>query len=406
MTTSEMTTKKAYFIFLVFFITALFITGNNDKVSAAMVLLMSDLKIGAAAAGALITVASVVGGIAAVPIGAAMVKTGPRIMGIVAILLALIGCLIGALLPHFTPLVVSRIFDGAAMGVIAVVVPTVIADNFREEKRGLPMGIWSCWVSIGYIMVLQGTALLGSEAHPHTWVNVWWALAGAFIIILVLFSFLSRGTVSAHAAEETTTDPKPSVKAGFQSVSTILIMFCMLFLAVIVALASCFMPAYCNAVLQYDIAKANSLTSLMSLSMLVSGLLMGFILNKTRKHLTVFLICAILTAMLGLFSFLFPANIAPVYLILLGFFPQAMYATLFTVAPDAAHSPATVSVTMGMISFGQLMAGLAVTFGGAVIDTWGFAVCSYALGIVGVLLVLCAIFFNISMKQKRQKITA
>lgn len=126
-----------------------------------MVLLMSDLNIGATGAGLLITVASVVGGIAAVPIGAAMVKTGPRVMAVISILLALAGCLLAALLPNYTSLMVSRIFDGTAMGVIAVVVPTVIAAHFPEEKRGLPMGIWSCWVSIGYIIVLQGTALLG-----------------------------------------------------------------------------------------------------------------------------------------------------------------------------------------------------------------------------------------------------
>lgn len=321
-------------------------------------------------------------------------------MAAISILLALAGCLLAALLPNYTSLMVSRIFDGTAMGVIAVVVPTVIAAHFPEEKRGLPMGIWSCWVSIGYIIVLQGTALLGSEANPHTWTRIWWALAIVFVVILVLFMLLTKKDQNAEAADAEEIGEKASVAEGFKSVPTVFISLCMLFLAIIVAMASCYMPAYCSADLGYDILKANSLTSVMSVSMLVSGLIMGVVLNKTKKHLSIFLVCAIITAVLGLFAFLFPGNLAVIYLILLGFFPQAMYATLFTVAPSAARSPETVSVTMGMVSFGQLMAGLAVTAGGAVIDSSGFAACSYALGVVGILLILCTIGFNVAMKKK------
>lgn len=391
--------KKAWPIFLIFFITALFITGNNDKVSAAMVLLMGDLNIGAAEAGLLVTISSIIGGIAAVPIGAAMVKTGPRVMGMISIIFALAGCLIAVLLPSYVPLMISRIFDGLAMGIIAVVVPTVIASSFSEDKCGLPMGIWSCWVSIGYIIVLQGTAILGSESNPHTWINLWWALAIVFVILLVLFTIGTRGVKKNETVEECGNE-KVSVAEGFKSASSVLIMFSMLFLAIIVAMGSCYMPAYCSAVLGFDILKANSLTSVMSASMLVFGLLMGFILNKTRRHLTIFLVCAALTAILGLFIFLFPGNLAVVYLVVFGFFSQAMYATLFTVAPNAARSPETVSVTMGLISFGQLMAGIAVTVGGMIIDTKGFAVCSYSLGIVGILLLVTVIGFNFAMKKK------
>lgn len=402
MMTQANSTKKAWLAFIIFFLTALFISGNNDKVSATMVLLIGDLGIGTASAGLLITVAAVIGGIAAIPVGAMMVKTGPRTMGLIAILLAIIGCVIGALLPHYGTLMVSRIFDGVAMGTIATVVPTVIASNFPEEKRGLPMGIWSCYVSIGYIIVLQGAAIVGDEANPHTWVNIWWALAIAFVVILALFLIFTKNDKNVSATEDASEEKIP-LSRGFKSATTVLITACMVFLAIIVAMASSYMPTYCNSVLGLDILKSNSLTSLMSISMLVSGLVMGVFLNKVRNHKAVFLVCAILTAILGLFSFLFPQNIASIYMIVLGFFPQAMFATLFTLAPSAAESPETVSVTMGLISFGQLIAGLAVTAGGMIIDMSGFATCSYALGAVGICLVIFTIFFYIAMKRKEAK---
>lgn len=367
-----------------------------------MVLLMGDLGIGAASAGLLITVAAVIGGIAAVPIGALMVKTGPKAMAIGSILLALTGCLIGALLPNYSTLMVSRVFDGIAMGVIATVVPTVVAANFPEEKRGLPMGIWSCYVSIGYILVLQSAAILGDESNPHTWVNLWWALAVAFIIVLVLFIFLTKGNKKPDTVEETAEkEEKVSLIEGFKSVPTIFIMLVELFFAMTVAVGSSYLPAYCNGALGLDILKANSLTSLMSASMLVAGILMGFVLNKTKRHYTIFLICAICAASFGAMSFLFPANLATIFMIVLGLSQQAMFATLFTLAPGAAKSPETVSVTMGLLSFGQLMAGLAVTAGGIIIDTSGFATCSHALGICGIIFVIFTILFTISMKKKQ-----
>lgn len=220
-----------------------------------------------------------------------------------------------------------------------------------------------------------------------------------FVVLFVLFAILTRGEKHSDLVVEEE-GPKVSAAEGFRSATSVLIMFSMLFLAIIVAMASCYMPTYCNSVLGLDILKANSLTSLMSVSMIVSGLVMGIVLNKTKKHLTIFFAGAVLTAILGFFTFLFPQNIAVVYLILLGFFPQAMYATLFTIAPSAARSPETVSVTIGLISFGQLMAGIAVTIGGAVIDRMGFSVCSYGLGIIGILLVVCVIAFNLAMKKK------
>lgn len=402
MMTKTKNNNKAWIIFFIFFITGLLISANNDKVSASMVLLMGDLGIGAASAGLLITVAAVIGGIAAVPIGALMVKTGPKAMAIGSILLALTGCLIGALLPNYSTLMVSRVFDGIAMGVIATVVPTVVAANFPEEKRGLPMGIWSCYVSIGYILVLQSAAILGDESNPHTWVNLWWALAVAFIIVLVLFIFLTKGNKKPDTVEETAEkEEKVSLIEGFKSVPTIFIMLVELFFAMTVAVGSSYLPAYCNGALGLDILKANSLTSLMSASMLVAGILMGFVLNKTKRHYTIFLICAICAASFGAMSFLFPANLATIFMIVLGLSQQAMFATLFTLAPGAAKSPETVSVTMGLLSFGQLMAGLAVTAGGIIIDTSGFATCSHALGICGIIFVIFTILFTISMKKKQ-----
>ena len=394
---------KAWVVFFIFFIAAVFIiSGNNDKVAANMVLLMSDLGINATVTGLMVTVAAVLGGIAAIPIGAAMVKTGPRLIGLIAILMALAGCIIGALAPNSAILMIGRFFDGTAIGVIGVVVPSVVAALFPEEKRSLPMGIWTCWVSIGYIVVLFGTNLLADEAAPHTWVNVWWALSAVFVIIFLLVAFLGKMPNGANEVGDVSKE-KVTIKDGFSSIPAILCGLIMLFLAVIVVIYSSFVPTYLNLSLGFDLAKANALTSLNSFGMMIGGILMGIALLKIKNKNMALLIFAILTGILSVFVFLFPANLAAVYLFLLGLISQCVMSTLFTVAPEAAPSPELVPITMSFLTFGQLMAGLTVTIAGAILDAKGFAALSYFVGVMGVLFIAVCATFVIYMKKRNDK---
>jgi MFS family permease len=161
--------------------------------------------------------------------GAALVKKlGIRTIVAVMECCGIVGSLLGAISTNFTVFLLSRVFEGAAFGVMGVAGPSAIAPWFKRANRGLPLGIWATWVALAmcvapviYGAISEGNGILDPFAAPVeacilTVQQVWWGNFGFDIIALVLFLALYRDApINMYGEEE---EAVPSTKIDWKAI--------------------------------------------------------------------------------------------------------------------------------------------------------------------------------------------
>jgi MFS family permease len=137
--------------------------------------------------------------------GAGLVKKfGIRGVITAMVICGAIGSFLGAMFVNFSVFLLSRIFEGAAFGIMGVAGPSAIAPWFPKAKRGLPLGIWATWVALAmcvcpiiYGAVSDANGILDPMAASYdqcllTVQQVWWGNFIFDIVVLVLFNLLYR----------------------------------------------------------------------------------------------------------------------------------------------------------------------------------------------------------------------
>jgi MFS family permease len=177
--------------------------------------------------------------------GAKIVKSlGIRWVATVMIACGAIGSLLGAISPgNFTLFLVSRVFEGAAFGVMGVAGPSAISPWFPRKKRGFPLGIWATWVALAmcacpviYGAVSEMNGIMDPFAAPIeacilTVQQIWWATFIFDIVVLILFNLLYRDAPRNMFGEEAA-DEEPNLKIDWKGIFTnpILIALALIFL--------------------------------------------------------------------------------------------------------------------------------------------------------------------------------
>ncbi|MDR0499837.1 MAG: MFS transporter [Coriobacteriales bacterium] len=153
--------------------------------------------------------------------GAGLVKKF-GIRGVVSAMVACgaIGSLLGAIFTDFTVFLISRIFEGAAFGIMGVAGPSAIAPWFPKKKRGLPLGIWATWVALAmcicpiiYGAVSDANGILNPMEASYdiclaTVQQVWWGNFIFDVLVLMLFNVLYRDAKVNLYGEDSEEDAK------------------------------------------------------------------------------------------------------------------------------------------------------------------------------------------------------
>ena len=163
---------------------------NMAKVTSLAPLIMSIYGFSPDVLGWVIAVFYVMGFVLAFPTAAIIGKIGIRNAILVAVACSAAGSLLGALASgNLALFMVSRIIEGAGMGVMGVAGASAIAPWFAPERRGLPMGIWSMWVALCMCIC---PALYGwmTEARGLPYTAVWWGNVVFDVIVGVVFFLL------------------------------------------------------------------------------------------------------------------------------------------------------------------------------------------------------------------------
>ncbi|UWG98703.1 MFS transporter [Dehalobacter sp. DCM] len=366
--------KKAWLMAIVAICSGVVFAISLFKVPPTMVLLMQEFNVSIAVIGLVMTAIAITSTVIALPGGAIMQKIGPKNMGLAAMACTLIGNLIGTFSSNFSLLIFSRAIEGFGFGLISLVVPTIIAAWFPAQKRGLPMAIWSLWVSIGMLIIFRMTNVIVPQ---FGWKGSWWLVTILFIIVGILFALIVRLPKEGEGANEPKLEQgeKVSLLEGFKSPMAWLLAIIFIAFGWPCAAFSGFYSTFLQQALGLDMAAANSIVSYATIGMIIGGILIGLLLNriKNKNHGLVLIIIMALAAVFFYLQFEIKAvAILVPFVFASGVIQQLIPPTIFTIAPTAAGSPERIAATMGIISLGANLSGiLSNTFTGPLVASFG-----------------------------------
>jgi MFS family permease len=275
-------------------------------------------------------------------------------------------------------LLITRLIEGIGFGLIGVIAPAIIAACFPPEKRGLPMSIWSCWVPIGILFIFNSANLFIPAGDPgaftpevmaSAWKGVWWLINGLLAGVLALFILVIKVPETPPHPQGEAGGAPPSFIDVLKSVPAWCLAIIFLIFAMGVGALTTFAPTYIQSVpthlvngveVGFTPQEANMYSGLfLTIGMITGGIVMGIALNALAKYRSIILIVgAALTAVAFYFIFEFTGSMILGFMLVGGFIFQMLPATIFTVGPEAAPSPPTIGLTMGLIILGQNTGGL------------------------------------------------
>ncbi|WP_052090800.1 MFS transporter [Desulfosporosinus sp. HMP52] len=398
---------KAWLVTIIVFLAGVLFAAGNFKVPPTMVAVLGEMKVSIIMGGWLMSSSALAGIVLALPAGGIMSKIGPKKLGLFALFCALIGNIVGALAANFMMLMVGRLIEGIGFGLIGVVAPAIIALCFPAEKRGLPMAIWSVWVGTGMLLIFSATNVI---MPLFSWRGVWWFVAILAAIMLVLFAGGVQVPVQVAKAEsvvlkQETAALKPDLPyEGFKSPASWLLSLIFLMFGFGVGAMLTFAPTFMVEEVGMDVVNANMNTSVMTFGMISGGILMGFVLNKVKNRSLLLIVSMALSAIfMGLTFEVTSPNLILPFMLIMGLTYSMVPAVIFTISPEAAVSPATVGITMGIIVLGQNLSGfIGPVFIGAIVERGGGAWSAATLPFVvaGIIGVIASVLYGLVMKQR------
>ncbi|MEG0375959.1 MAG: MFS transporter, partial [Raoultibacter sp.] len=368
---------KAWLVTIVALLLSTAFALSQFQPPAVMLQIMQTYNIDPVAAGNTMNFVGIVATIVSLPAGMVMMKIGARNLAIIDLGVAILANVLGAIAPNYEMLLASRALFGFGYGLCMVIMPQFIASWFPAQKRGLPNSITSCWVAFGQIIVLNVAPIIVNVTGNFQ--NVWWFSTAFCAVVLVLVIFFLK----LPSEQESQLDDQPgkggekvSVLAGMKSVSVWTLLFAFFVFGYVISAFASYFPTYLQQDLAMDLGTANFCTSVMTMGNIVGGFVGGAILAKisVRNYPKWLLILVLIISGVGLCMFNMPsAAVVIPYAALTGFVMQMLPGTVFSIAPDASVSPATLGITLGVIGIGQNIVGVMgtavssffqVTFGG------------------------------------------
>ena len=156
---------------------------GETALNMALTNIMADYSVSAASAAWLTTGYLLVLAVL-VPLSSYLVRWfTTRQLIIAAIILAIIGSLLGAVAPNLTGLVVGRCRQAIATGIILPLMFSVVMLIFPVQKRGAVMGIVGIILTAGPAL---GPSIAGLIVSALSWHYIFWIMVVIYVIVLFL----------------------------------------------------------------------------------------------------------------------------------------------------------------------------------------------------------------------------
>ncbi len=347
---------KAWAVMGIVFMASIVVAINQFKVPPVMQVLLGELDIGMVAGGWLMSVVSVAAVILAIPSAFLLTRWGPKVSGLVALGCVVLGSAIGAVATTFPILLVGRLIEGIALGLVAVVAPAVISMWFPPKERGLPMGIWAAWVPIGNVIIFN-------LAHPvmsaSGWRSVWWL--GALVGVVAFVAYALVVNVPPHLSGQVRSGPESPAPFGRMILNPTSWLLAVAFAAFSFAILgyNTWAPTYLSSEFGMTDTAASFYASLMFMAAIPSNFLAGWVINRTQKGYHVLVISFAISSVLFFLGFRLPAvGIVALFMIALGFASNFIPTAVFTLAPETMPTIHLAGLALAIVAIGSGAGGL------------------------------------------------
>ena len=385
--------------FILIFIMGAVFALSFFKVPGAMLTLAAEFCDGDMTVAAwFMSICSVAGTIIAFFTGAIQKSIGPKSMLIIALICALLDSVLGLVagaMGSVEVFMVSRFCCGLGNGFLATAGPTLITLLFKDPgQRALPNSIWSCWTAVGSLIMLNLFAVIckltGTEWEGAWWVNV---VVGV-IALIVAIAFIKIDPVEAKALVNEGENIKPW--SGLTMLNTWLLVIIFACFAFIFSCWSAMAPTYMQLSAGMDMAAANSVSSITTITGIVGALIIGAILRKAKNQPAVMVVIMILTTIVGICEFVFTGQAMMVVMaVLCGVIVNAVPPAIFQNAQWGAKNPAGIAMIMAALPIGSNLGGIPASpaVSACIVPGAAWTGAAIILGVVGVIGVICSIIF-------------
>lgn len=381
-----------------------FVPGSNmAKLVSIAPVISANFGFDEATLGLVIAAFYLMGIVMAFPTTGFVNKIGMKGSVAIAVVVSVIGCAMGALSGTNTVLfVVSRIFEGAAFGIMGVAGASSIGPWFTPEKRSVPLSIWSMWVAACMCVcpILFGWLI---ETVGLTWVDVWWGTMVYDIVVGVVFILLYRSPAdfdAAAAEAESENAGKASISRALKSPMLWALALIFLFDEAAFMAINGFITTYLNTELGTSLVFATGVFSLFGFLGAICPPISGFITQRFNNHRWVLLfglvVAVIYTALV--FHIKDPMMFYPLA-ILAGIVGGAVPSILWQFTPNTVCDD-DIPAANGFMAFtqnvGMLIGALVI---GNAIQMWGWGMGSW-IGMLPLYIICLIIYFAFGVHKK------
>lgn len=366
----------------------------QNKISPIITILMANFKINAQTAGWLSSIFSLIGVFMALPASSIIKRIGVKKAGLTSLIIAIIGSLIGVTSNNVVVLMFSRFIEGMGVGIISVLGPMVITMWFKPEERGLPMTIWTSWMTISQAVLFFSASPL---VKHFSWRGLWWLGIIACAISIVLYSFFVAEPHQVTLKKTSPSSDRQDIIQGVKSPST----WIMALGAFLFTLCSfTFVSWIGNSWARNAHLPLNQVTPLIGyvyLFEIVYMVIIGFLLDRIKNKKLFGLIAAIIYGIIGLISFNFTKSYAMIWvmIVLFPFFDGSLPSVIYTLAPltekDSRYSPQAISIMNIGLNAGTF---LAAPLSGALVDI-NVKLVGYCFLVVAICVGICIACFKV-----------
>lgn len=343
------TGSYAWIILAAIFVASVAAPINHFKVPPVMPALIKDFGLDMTMAGMLMSVFSLAGLLLAFPAGATLSRLGQKKTCCLALALIILGSIFGAFSATYAQLLGSRALEGAGMVILGVSAPVIISSWFPPERRGLPMGIWSAWVSTGVIIIMNTSPLV---TPPGQWKQTWWLATGIALGALTLFLILHRSPERRETTAETDQLPIGTMFREALGIRDVWLISIALFSFNIMVLAmNTFFPTYLAKIHHMPMQQADFYSSLANVAMLASCPLGGWLADRTGSRKYIFSACLALLGVWWIVAFQVPPNYTPALMLVFGLLGGPIISSIVTALPDAVKRPILIGFGMSLLMF-------------------------------------------------------
>lgn len=337
----------------------------QNKVSPILTTLMTIFKINASTAGWLSSVFALIGVFIALPASKIIQQFGAKKSGLASLVCAIIGSLIGVLSNNIVILMISRVIEGVGVGIISVLGPMMVTEWFEPSERGLPMSIWTAWMTISQaIIFFSATAI----TNLYTWRGVWWL--GIILCIISAFLYLffvEEPKQNVPTEKESFNDFfkslfKVFISDGVKSTST----WIMALASFIFTICSFTFVSWISGIwvknIDISLSQVTSMIGILYLVEIAYTVIIGFVLDKITHIKRMGAILAIFYAILGFIAFNCTKSLGLAWILIFiypicdGGIPTVIYTLAPSTEKDNRYSPQAISIMNMGLNAGTLCA--------------------------------------------------